>query len=208
MQNPGPRTEADKVEGAATSSAQAELRAAVNALRAPAGHRRADPPQSSPFARTLAAAGYPATQRASLASLAVRAHAAETATLTPGTLLAVFLVPRREEIRAALTRTAAAAVGAGVATVLMGVHVERRTGVDRRQPHSVPLRPEDPLAGEWAIAAAGPHGRVAFVAREDPEAGDWEWLFTRDPVAAGRAASCLLERTPHLRLRVPALLWS
>jgi hypothetical protein len=46
---------------------------------------------------------------------------------------------------------------------------------------------------------------VAFVAREDPEAGDWEWLLTRDPIAVGRAATCLLERTPHLRLRVPAL---
>jgi hypothetical protein len=198
-------TDADKVEGSLAHSAQAELRAAVRALRAPAGHLRAEPPRSSPFARTLAAAGYPATQRASLASLAVRAHAAETATLMPSTELAFFLVPRREEIRAALTRTAVAVAGAGVATVLMGAHVERKVAIERGQPHGVPLRDDDPLAAEWAIVAAGPKGRVAFVAREDPEAGDWEWLFTRDPIAAGRAATCLLERTPHLRLRVPAL---
>jgi hypothetical protein len=193
------------VEGSLAHSAQAELRAAVRALRAPAGHQRAEPPHSSPFARTLAAAGYPATQRASLASLAVRAHAAETATLMPSTELAFFLVPRREEIRAALTRTAMAVAGAGVATVLMGAHVERKVAIERGRPHGVPLRDDDPLATEWAIVAAGPKGRVAFVAREDPEAGDWEWLLTRDPIAVGRAATCLLERTPHLRLRVPAL---
>jgi hypothetical protein len=198
-------TDADKVEGSLAHSAQAELRAAVRALRAPAGHQRAEPPHSSPFARTLAAAGYPATQRASLASLAVRAHAAETATLMPSTELAFFLVPRREEIRAALTRTAMAVAGAGVATVLMGAHVERKVAIERGRPHGVPLRDDDPLATEWAIVAAGPKGRVAFVAREDPEAGDWEWLLTRDPIAVGRAATCLLERTPHLRLRVPAL---
>jgi hypothetical protein len=82
--------------------------------------------------------------------------------------------------------------------LLAAVRALRTPGAARRGP--------TPTASPYqrTVFVLGRHHRVAFVARQDTDAR-WRWLITRDDVAAGRGAACLLERVPHLRLRLPVL---
>jgi hypothetical protein len=187
-------------------AAQASLRAAVLALRSPQAAQRSPTPTSSPYRRARATIGFPDIEWASEEALIIRAHTVETFALQPGTTLAVFLLPGGDAARLSLLRTAEAAASAGVTSVVLGHGLGRFVASSPAQgPSRVPLRPDDPIGHEWAMACCGPGGRAAFLAVEEPSRGEWEWLLTRDPVAAGRATSCLLERAPHLRLRLPPL---
>lgn len=76
---------------------------------------------------------------------------------------------------------------------------------DAGQPLTLPLRPDDALAEEWALVVCGPQRRLAFLARRRPTGEVWDWLVTQDAVAVQRAATALLERVPFLDLRVPTL---
>jgi len=87
--------------------------------------------------------------------------------------------------------------------VALGPDLPRDVPADRSRPLTLPLRKDDALATEWALLALGPQKRVAFLAQRAVDG--WDWMITRDRVAVHRAGTAILERVPHLRLRVPAL---
>jgi hypothetical protein len=96
-------------------------------------------------------------------------------------------------------------VSAGAKVVVLGSDLPRQVSAPDK-PLTVPLRADDSLANEWGLIACGPHRRVAFLARSEPNTDDtWSWILTRDTVAVHRAAAAILERVPFLKLRVPPL---
>lgn len=97
----------------------------------------------------------------------------------------------------------------GATVVLLGRNLDRYVSSTGREPHRVPLRADDPLWTEWNLIVCSASARTAFVARAlDPSSAlapdcPYGWVTERDPEAVGALARVVLERTPHLRLRVP-----
>jgi hypothetical protein len=118
-----------------------------------------------------------------------------------GTTMVLLVTPDSGEIPAQVRRTLDLLVAAKAVVVALGPDIPRN--VDRDEVMTLPLRADDDLAQEWALLALGPAKRVAFLARRSEDG--WDWMITRDPVAVHRAGTAILERVPHLRLRVPAL---
>lgn len=182
----------------------ARLRAAVQALRAPEAAKRAPAPTSSVYGRAEAAVPDDAHGPSDLSVLAARLRSVETSAMLPGTTLALLVVPSAEAARE-LAGSCRQLVAGGATVVVLGPNLPREVS-DRSKPLSVPLRADDSLAAEWALLAAGPARRVAFLARRETGSADlWRWLTTRDQIAVHRAGTAILERVPFLRLRVPAL---
>lgn len=179
------------------------LRAAVQALRTPQAAKRAPAPTSSVFGRAAAAVPADAHGPVDRTVLAARLRSVETAAMLPGTTLALLVVPDRQTATEVAGACAQLCAG-GATVVVLGPGLPREVH-DRSRPLSVPLRADDSLSQEWALLAAGPSRRVAFLARREPEGDAWRWLTTRDPVAVHRAGTAMLERVPFLRLRVPTL---
>lgn len=180
-----------------------QLRAAVLALRAPQAAKRAPAPRSSVYGRAAAAVPGDVRQAARSAVLEARLRTVETSALLPGTTLTLVVTPAAGAVPADTARSCDLLAAAGTTVVVLGPELPRSVA-DRTRPLSVPLRADDSLADEWAFVAAGPHRRIAFLARRR-EDDVWDWLVTRDSVAVHRAGTALLERVPFLRLRVPAL---
>lgn len=187
---------------AVSSDAAAQLRAAVQALRAPQAAKRAPAPVSSVFGRAAAAVPADTHPPAARSVLEARLRSVETSALLPGTALALLVVP---SIRVAVDLAASCQqlVRAGSTVVILGPDLPRAV-VDRSRPLTIPLRSDDSLSSEWGLIACGPVRRVAFLARREDD-DRWRWLVTRDAVAVQRAGTAILERVPFLRLRVPVL---
>jgi hypothetical protein len=180
------------------------LRAAVQALRAPAAAKRAPAPVSSVFGRAAAAVPDDLHLPAERAVLQARLRSVETSALLPGTTLALLVVPS-PVVAAEVAASCAQLVQGGATVVMLGPDLPRAVS-DRSRPLTVPLRTDDSLSSEWALLACGPVRRVAFLARREQDDRElWRWLVTRDSVAVQRAGTAILERVPFLRLRVPAL---
>lgn len=180
------------------------LRAAVQALRAPAAAKRAPAPVSSVFGRAAAAVPDDLHLPAARSVLQARLRSVETSALLPGTTLALLVVPS-SVLAAELAASCAQLVKGGATVVILGPDLPRAVS-DRSRPLTVPLRADDSLSSEWGLLACGPVRRVAFLARrEEDDPDQWRWLVTRDAVAVQRASTAILERVPFLRLRVPAL---
>lgn len=187
---------------APAEEARDSLRAAVLALRSPHHARRAAPPDSSPFARACVTTD---AERGSRARAESAFRSAETTALLRGTTLAVVLLPYDGDPDDRLSGSLRTMARSGTTVVVLGPGVTRRVAVDGATPHGVPLRRGDVLHDEWALLALGPQRRLAFLARAVPGTAEWDWVLTRDEVAVLRAGTALLERAPHLRLRVPPL---
>ena len=187
---------------AASSDPAVQLRAAVQALRAPKAAKRAPAPVSSVYGRAAAAVPDDAHLPAERSVLLARLRSVETSALLPGTTLALLVVPGAR-VAADLAASCQQLVRGGATVVVLGPDLPRRVS-DRSQPLSVPLRADDSLSEEWGFIACGPVRRVAFLARRE-DADRWRWLVTRDTVAVQRSATAILERVPFLRLRVPVL---
>jgi hypothetical protein len=180
------------------------LRAAVQALRAPAAAKRAPAPVSSVFGRAAAAVPDDLHLPAERSVLQARLRSVETSALLPGTTLALLVVPS-PLVAAELAASCTQLVKSGATVVILGPDLPRAVS-DRSRPLTVPLRADDALSSEWALLACGPVRRVAFLARREEDERDlWRWLVTRDAVAVQRAGTAILERVPFLRLRVPSL---
>ena len=182
------------------------LRAAVLALRAPEVAQRAPAPRSSVYGRAAAAVPDDAHEPAPRAVLEARFRGVETGAFQPGTELVLVVLPDPGPLPGPLRRSTTLMASAGATVVALGPHLVRDVSADRSRPLCVPLRRDDPLAGEWGIVVCGARRRSAFLARADPTGGLWSWVLTRETVAVQRAATALLERVPFLHLRVPALL--
>lgn len=187
---------------AVSSDPAVQLRAAVQALRAPQAAKRAPAPVSSVFGRAAAAVPDDAHPAAARSVLLSRLRSVETSALLPGTTLALLVVPNAR-VAADLAGSCQQLVNGGATVLVLGPGLPRRVS-DPSQPLSVPLRGDDALAEEWGLLACGPHRRVAFLARHE-DADRWRWLVTRDAVVVSRAGTAILERVPFLQLRVPAL---
>jgi hypothetical protein len=179
------------------------LRAAVLALKAPQAAKRAPAPTSSVFGRAAAAVPADVRPRASREALATRFRNVETSALMSGTTMALVVHPDAGGLPPALQRSLDLVVAAHGGGVARRPDIPRDQPADRSRPLTLPLRTHDALATEWALLALGPAKRVAFLARRAEDG--WDWMITRDPVAVHRAGTAILERVPHLRLRVPAL---
>lgn len=186
----------------ASSDPAVQLRAAVQALRAPQAAKRAPAPVSSVYGRAAAAVPDDAHPPASRSVLEVRLRSVETSALLPGTTLALLVVPSAK-VAADLSASCTQLVNGGATVVILGPDLPRAVS-DRSRPLTVPLRADDSLSEEWGLLACGPVRRVAFLARRD-EDDQWRWLVTRDAVAVQRAGTAILERVPFLQLRVPML---
>jgi hypothetical protein len=185
-------------------SAESErLRLAVRALQIPSAAHRAAAPRSSVYSRAAAAVPDEVRGPFDREALTRRFRTVETSVLLPGTSLLLHVLPDRGDAPAEFVRTATTLAGSGARAVLLGAEMPRH--VPRgAEPATIPLRRDDPLAGEWALVACGPAKRVAFLARETAP-GQWMAVLTRDALAVQRAATGILERVPFLSLRVPAL---
>lgn len=179
------------------------LRAAVLALKVPHASKRAPAPRSSVFGRAAAAVPADVRRRTSRDALEARFRNVETSALMSGTTLALLVQPDRGPLPPTLQRSLQLMVAAKAVVLALGPEMPRDIPADRSGPLTLPLREDDDLAAEWALLALGPAKRVAFLARREPDG--WDWMITRDPVAVQRAGTAILERVPHLRLRVPAL---
>ena len=179
------------------------LRAAVLALKAPEAAKRAPAPRSSVFDRAARAVPDDVRPRTTRHALAAKVRSVETSALMSGTTMLLVVVPDRGPVPAALRRTLELLVAAQASVVVLGPDLPRDIPADGSRPVTLPLRADDDLASEWALLALGPGKRVAFLARRAVDG--WDWMITRDAVAVQRAGSAILERVPHLRLRVPAL---
>ncbi|MFN2539636.1 MAG: hypothetical protein ABR549_15990 [Mycobacteriales bacterium] len=183
--------------------AQQRLRAAVLALKAPQAAKRAPAPTSSVFGRAARAVPDDVRPRTSREALVAKFRNVETSALMAGTSMVLVVTPDAGPLPPQLLRTLDLLVAAKAVVVVLGPDVPRDMPADRSRPLTLPLRADDDLASEWAFLALGPHKRVAFFARRDVDG--WDWMITRDPVAVQRAGTAILERVPHLGLRVPAL---
>jgi hypothetical protein len=182
-------------------SHETRLRAAVLALRAPQAAKRAPAPTSSVYGRAARAVPDDVRPRASREALQGKLRNVETSALMSGTTMVLAVTPDPGPLPDALAKTLKLVVAAGAVVVVLGPDIPRN--VQSGTVMTVPLRADDDLASEWALIALGPRRRTAFLARRD---GDlWDWMITRDAVAVGRAGTAILERIPHLRLRVPLL---
>jgi len=177
------------------------LRAAVLALRAPHAAKRAPAPTSSVYGRAARAVPADVRPRASREALEAKFRNVETSALMSGTTMVLVVTPDAGRLSDSLQRTLDLLVSAGAVAVALGPDVPRN--VQAGTVMTVPLRADDDLACEWALVALGPRRRTAFLARE--EIDGWDWMITRDAVAVHRAGTAILERIPHLRLRVPPL---
>jgi len=128
----------------------------------------------------------------------------ETSALMSGTSMVLMVTPDPGPLDPAVLRSLELLVSAKAVVVALGPDLPRDVPADRSRPLTLPLRTDDDLASEWALLALGPEKRVAFLARRADD-GDWDWMITRDQVAVHRAGTAILERVPHLRLRVPLL---
>ena len=185
-----------------SSDPAAQLRAAVQALRAPQAAKRAPAPVSSVYGRAAAAVPDDAHPPAARSVLEARLRSVETSALLPGTTLALLVVPNAK-VAADLSASCIQLVKGGATVVVLGPDLPRAVA-DRSRPLTVPLRSDDSLSDEWGLIACGPVRRVAFLARREAD-DSWRWVVTRDPVAVQRAGTAILERVPFLRLRVPVL---
>lgn len=179
------------------------LRAAVLALKAPEAAKRAPAPRSSVFGRAARAVPDDVRPRATRHALAAKVRSVETSALLSGTTMLLVVVPDRGPVPAALRGTLDLLVAAKACVVVLGPDLPRDIPADGSRPVTVPLRADDDLANEWAVLALGPGKRVAFLARRAVDG--WDWMITRDAVAVQRAGTAILERVPHLGLRVPLL---
>lgn len=192
----------EQLETADDSSAR--LRAAVQALRAPATAKRAPAPRSSVFGRAAAAVPGDCHEAAPRSVLQARMRSVETSALLPGTALALLVAPN-PVIANELVASCAQLVRSGATVLVLGPDLPRAV-TDRSRTLTIPLREDDSLSHEWGLIACGPVRRIAFLARrEDGDRELWRWLLTRDSVAVQRAGTAILERVPFLRLRVPSL---
>jgi hypothetical protein len=181
----------------------ARLRAAVLALRAPQAANRAPAPTSSVFGRAARAVPDDIRPRTSREALASKFRNVETSALMSGTTMVLLVNPDRGALPPELLRTLELLAAAKAVVVALGPDLPRDVPADRSRPLTFPLRTDDDLAGEWALLALGPERRVAFLARQAVDG--WDWMITRDAVAVHRAGTAILERVPHLGLRVPFL---
>jgi hypothetical protein len=181
----------------------ARLRAAVLALKAPQAAKRAPAPTSSVFERAARAVPADVRPRTTRDALAGKFRNVETSALMSGTKMLLLVTPDRGPLSAAVTRSLELLVAAQAVVVALGPDLPRDVPADRSRPLTLPLRADDDLVNEWALLALGTDQRVAFLARRSVDG--WDWMITRDPVAVQRAGTAILERVPHLRLRVPAL---
>lgn len=182
----------------------ARLRAAVQALRAPATAKRAPAPRSSVFGRAAAAVPADCHAAADRSVLQARMRSVETSAMLPGTTLALLVVPHAI-VAAEVAASCAQLVKSGATVLVLGPDLPRAVS-DRSRPLTIPLRADDSLSQEWGLIACGPVRRIAFLARrEDDDRELWRWLLTRDSVAVQRAGTAILERVPFLGLRVPSL---
>jgi hypothetical protein len=179
------------------------LRAAVLALKAPQAAKRAPAPTSSVFSRAARAVPDDVRPRTSREALAAKFRNVETSALMTGTTMLLLVSPDPGPMPPDLLRTMQLLVTAKAVVVALGPDMPRDVPADRSRPLTLPLRADDALADEWALLALGPEKRVAFLAQRAPDG--WDWMVTRDPVAVHRAGTAILERVPHLGLRVPLL---
>lgn len=173
------------------------------ALKAPQAAKRAPAPTSSVFGRAARAVPDDVRPRTSRDALAGKFRNVETSALMAGTSMVLIVTPDAGILPPDLMRTLDLLVAAKAVAVVLGPDLPRDVPADRRRPLTLPLRADDDLASEWAFLALGPQKRVAFLARRAVDG--WDWMITRDPVAVQRAGTAILERVPHLGLRVPAL---
>jgi hypothetical protein len=179
------------------------LRAAVLALKAPQAAKRAPAPTSSVFGRAARAVPDDVRPRTSREALAGKFRNVETSALMSGTSMVLLVTPDPGPLDPTVMRSLQLLVSAKAVVVALGPDLPRDVPADRSRPLTLPLRADDDLASEWALLALGPEKRVAFLARR--EVDGWDWMITRDQVAVHRAGTAILERVPHLRLRVPFL---
>jgi len=179
------------------------LRAAVLALKAPQAAKRAPAPTSSVFGRAARAVPDDVRPRTSREALAAKFRNVETSAMMSGTSMVLVVTPDPGPLDEALQRSLELLVAARAVVVALGPDLPRDVPSDRSRPLTLPLRADDDLAREWALLALGPAKRVAFLARRAEDG--WDWMITRDQVAVHRAGTAILERVPHLRLRVPLL---
>jgi hypothetical protein len=179
------------------------LRAAVLALKAPQAAKRAPAPTSSVFGRAARAVPDDVRLRTSREALAASFRNVETSALMRGTTMVLLVNPDPGGLPPALLRTFELLVAAKAVVVALGPDMPRDVPADRSRPLTFPLRSDDDLASEWALLALGPEKRVAFLARRAVDG--WDWMITRDAIAVSRAGTAILERVPHLGLRVPFL---
>lgn len=177
------------------------LRAAVLALKAPQAAKRAPAPTSSVFGRAARAVPDDVRPRTSRDALQAKFRNVETSALMSGTTMVLVVTPDAGELPGPLMHSLQLLVSSGATAVVLGPDIPRCG--DRDKVMTFPLRTDDALAAEWALLALGPEKRVAFLASR--AADGWDWMITRDPVAVHRAGTAILERVPHLRLRVPFL---
>lgn len=177
------------------------LRAAVLALKAPQAAKRAPAPTSSVFGRAARAVPDDVRTRTSRDALQAKFRNVETSALMSGTTMVLVVTPDAGEVDPHLVHTLQLVVASGATVVVLGPDIPRCG--DRDKVMTFPLRTGDDLVSEWALLALGPDKRVAFLARRADDG--WDWMITRDPVAVHRAGTAILERVPHLRLRVPLL---
>lgn len=180
------------------------LRAAVQALRSPQAAKRAPAPTSSVYERAARAVPADVGDPSTRDRLERRARLVEGTATLPGTSLVLAVLPDAGPLPPAMRASLQSVVRRGAVVVALGRDVPRDVPAGRQRPLTVPLRPDDDLAREWALVVTGPARRTAFLARVRPD-GVWDWLVTEDAVAVHRAASALLERVTFLRLRVPEL---
>ena len=171
------------------------------ALKAPQAAKRAPAPTSSVFGRAARAVPDDVRPRTSREALRAKFRNVETSALMAGTTMVLVVTPDPGELPDQLQQTLDLLVAAKAVVVAVGPDLPRR--VDPKGVMTLPLRSDDDLSSEWALLALGPDKRVAFLARRAEDG--WDWMITRDPVAVHRAGTAILERMPHLRLRVPAL---
>jgi hypothetical protein len=179
------------------------LRAAVLALKAPQAAKRAPAPTSSVFGRAARAVPDDVRPRTSREALASKFRNVETSALMSGTTMVLVVNPDPGPVAPQTLRTLELLVAARAVVMALGPDMPRDVPTDRSRPLTLPLRTDDDLATEWALLALGPHKRVAFLARRAVDG--WDWMITRDAVAVHRAGTAILERVPHLGLRVPLL---
>lgn len=179
------------------------LRAAVLALKAPQAAKRAPAPTSSVYGRAARAVPDDVRPRTSREALVTKFRNVETSALMSGTSMLLLVSPEPGPLPEPTMRTLELLVAAKAVVVALGPDLPRDVPTDRSRPLTLPLRADDDLANEWALLALGPEKRVAFLARRAVDG--WDWMITRDPVAVQRAGTAILERVPHLRLRVPPL---
>lgn len=161
-------------------------------------------PQTSPFLVAGASAMIPTTAanlRDSFSTTIARAALAE-----PGVVFA-NIPESQAEVRNDMRFRDMASNGHTV--VLLGRELERHVSDDGSEPHQVPLRPDDPLWVEWSVIVCGPTLRTAFIAQAVDETaattvdGLFRWQRVSDPGLVEESARTVMERCPHLELRLP-----